>query len=172
MEKTNLYDGLMAQMIEEEAWKKISGDYPWSEALLEKYKDKLDWEEVSSNYNMEWTVSMLEKFKSRLDWKQLSSTRQKSLLVPDVVERFKDRWDWKELSENSNLPIETIRRMADHIDWRALIERGGYRDDIFGMAFLREFEEWIPASALKDSNLWSKIVEEKEDILRAEIALG
>ena len=34
MEKTNLNDGLMAQMIEEEAWKKLSGDYPWNEARL------------------------------------------------------------------------------------------------------------------------------------------
>lgn len=42
MEKTNLSDGLMSQMIEEEAWKSLSGDYPWNESLLEKYKDKVD----------------------------------------------------------------------------------------------------------------------------------
>ena len=49
MEKTNLNDGLMAQMIEEEAWKDLSGNYPWSEVLLERFKDKLDWEAVSGN---------------------------------------------------------------------------------------------------------------------------
>ena len=171
MEKTNLNDGLMAQMIEEEAWKRLSGDYPWNETLLEKNKDKVDWEEISSNRNMEWTASMLEKFKGRINWKQLSNTCQKSLLTPEVVEKFKDRWDWKELSENTDLPIETIRKMADYIDWKALINRG-YRDDIFGMAFLKEFEDRIPASAFKDSNLWSRIVEEKEEMLRAEIVLG
>ena len=52
MEKTNLNDGLMAQMIEEEAWKDLSGDYPWSEALLERFKDKVDWEDVSGNRNV------------------------------------------------------------------------------------------------------------------------
>lgn len=171
MEKTNLNDGLMAQMIEEEAWKRLSVDYPWNETLLEKNKDKVDWEEISSNRNMEWTVSMLEKFKARINWKQLSNTCQKSILTPEVVEKFKDRWDWKELSENTDLPIETIRKMADYIDWKALINRG-YRDDIFGIAFLKEFEDRIPASAFKDSSLWSRIVEEKEEMLRAEIVLG
>ncbi len=38
MEKTKLNDGLMVQMIEEQAWKNFSANYPWSEVLLEKYK--------------------------------------------------------------------------------------------------------------------------------------
>ena len=41
MEKAHLNDGLMAQMIEEEAGKDLSGNYPWSEALLERLKDKV-----------------------------------------------------------------------------------------------------------------------------------
>ena len=170
MEKNNLSDVLMALMIEEEAWKELSFDYPWNEALLEKYKDKLDWDEVSGNRNVAWTVSMLEKFKGRINWSQLSNTSQKTILRPDVVDMFKDRWDWKELSENSNLPIETIRRMADYIDWKNLIERS-CRDD-FGMAFLKEFEDRIPASDFKDSELWNRIIEEKAESLRAEIVLG
>lgn len=171
MEKTNLNDGLMAQMIEEEAWKDLSGDYPWSEALLERFKDKVDWEEVSSNRDVLWTVSMLEKFKNRIDWCALSRTSGKSLLIPEVVEQFKDRWDWKELSENYELPIETIRKMADYIDWKALIDCR-YRDDIYSMEFLKEFEERIPASSFKDSGLWKRIVDDKVEKLRAEIILG
>lgn len=171
MEKTNLNDGLMAHMIEEEAWKDLSGDYPWSEALLERFKDKVDWEEVSGNRNVVWTVSMLEKFKNRIDWCELSRTCCKSLLIPEVVEQFKDRWDWKELSENYELPIDTIRKMADYIDWKALIDCR-YRDDIYSLEFLKEFEERIPASSFKDSGLWKRIVEDKVEKLRAEIILG
>ena len=171
MEKTNLNDGLMAQMIEEEAWKDLSGDYPWSEALLERFKDKVDWEEVSGNRNVVWTVSMLEKFKNRIDWCELSRTCCKSLLIPEVVEQFKDRWDWTELSENYELPIDTIRKMADYIDWKALID-SRYRDDIYSLEFLKEFEERIPASSFKDSGLWKRIVEDKVEKLRAEIILG
>lgn len=48
--------------------------------------------------------------------------------------------------------------MADYIDWRALIN--GYREETFGMAFLKEFEDRIPASAFKDSWLWRRIVDE------------
>ena len=33
----------MAQMIEEEAGKDLSGNYPWSEALLERLKDKVSY---------------------------------------------------------------------------------------------------------------------------------
>ncbi len=114
---------------------------------------------------------MLEKFEHRINCSELSRYGSKSLLIPEVVEQFKDRWDWKELSENSDLPIETIRKMGDYIDWKTLIERC-YRDDIFGIDFLKEFEERIPASSLKDSNLWRKIVEDKVEKLRAEIVLG
>ena len=171
MEKTNLNDGLMAQMIEEEAWKSLSGDYPWNESLLEKYKDKVDWEVISSNYSIEWTISMLEKFKGRIDWTGLSALSSENLFIPDVVERFKDCWDWKVLSGNYNLPIATIRKMADYIDWKELIN-SRYNDEIFGMAFLKEFEDRIPTSSFKDSRLWGKIVEEKEKQIRAEIILG
>lgn len=168
-EKTNLNDGLIALMVEEEAWRNLSREFTWNESLLEKYKDKVDWEEISSNSDIEWTVPMLEKFKGRLNWKELSGTRQKSLLSPDVVERFKDRWDWKELSNNSELPIATIRKMADYIDWKTLIDT--YRDDL-SPDFLKEFEDRIPASALKGSRLWDCIVEEKAARFREEIVLG
>ena len=169
MEKTNLNDGLMAQMIEEEAWKNLSCLYPWSEALLEKYKDKVDWEEISRNDNLQWTIPMLEKYKNRLNWQTLSQTRQDSLLSPEIVDKFRDRWDWKELSENSRLPIETIRKMADFIDWRALVQRS-YNENIHGIDFFLEFKDRIPAWAFKDSFLMSKMVEEKERIIRTEIA--
>lgn len=64
---------------------------------------------------------MLEKFKGRIDWTGLSGVSSENLLIPDVVERFKDCWDWKVLSGNNNLPIATIRKMADYIDWKELI---------------------------------------------------
>ena len=108
---------------------------------------------------------MLEKFKGRIDWTGLSGVCSENLLIPDVVER------WKVLSGNNNLPIATIRKMADYIDWKELIN-SRYNDEIFGMSFLKEFEDRIPASSLKDSRLWGKIVEEKEKKIRAEIILG
>ena len=63
MEKINLCEGVVAQMMDTEAWGNVSGDFPFSEAQLEKYADKLDWKEVSGNTNIFWSVQMLEKFK-------------------------------------------------------------------------------------------------------------
>ena len=53
-----------------------------------------------------------------------------------------------------------------------LADAAGYRDDIFGIDFLKEFEERIPASSFKDSGLCRKIVEDKLEKLRVEIVLG
>lgn len=72
MEKINLCEGVVAQMMDTEAWGNVSGNFPFSEAQLEKYADKLDWKEVSGNTNVFWSVQMLEKFKRRIDWTALS----------------------------------------------------------------------------------------------------
>ena len=41
MAKT-INDDFMQQVATEQAWKKLTEDYAWTEALLEKYSDKLD----------------------------------------------------------------------------------------------------------------------------------
>ena len=48
MEKINLCEGVVAQMMDTEAWGNVSGDFPFSEAQLEKYADKLDWKEIGT----------------------------------------------------------------------------------------------------------------------------
>ena len=72
MENINLAEGLMAQMMEEEAWKRLSGSFGFTLQMLEKYQDKLDWNEVSENTTIVWTMDILEKFKKRISWKAFS----------------------------------------------------------------------------------------------------
>ena len=36
----NLSNDFMAKVLEDAAWKELSGDFAWNEQLLEKYKDK------------------------------------------------------------------------------------------------------------------------------------
>ena len=74
--------------MEDEAWKKLSSDFPWTERMLEKYRNKVDWEEVSNNYNMLWTPSMLDKFKWKINWHQLSSRSSEALMITENIERF------------------------------------------------------------------------------------
>ena len=41
MEKNKLNDSMISVMIEEEAWKNLSSNYPWTEEQLSKYSNKL-----------------------------------------------------------------------------------------------------------------------------------
>ena len=45
----NLSNDFMAKVLEDAAWKELSGDFAWNEQLLEKYKDKVEWKTISSN---------------------------------------------------------------------------------------------------------------------------
>lgn len=116
MEKINLCEGVVAQMMDTEAWGNVSGDFPFSEAQLEKYADKLDWKEVSGNTNIFWSVQMLEKFKRRIDWTALSRCLQEENVSAELLEKFKDNWNWEELSDNRCLTPELIDQFADYIN--------------------------------------------------------
>lgn len=52
-------DEFMQQVIIEQAWKSLSEEFGWTESLLEKYADKVDWKEISDNRNIVWTIPML-----------------------------------------------------------------------------------------------------------------
>lgn len=65
-------DDFMQRIATEEAWKNLSEDFAWTEELLEKNCDKVDWKEISGNRNIIWTIPMLQKFSKKLDRKILS----------------------------------------------------------------------------------------------------
>ena len=171
MATKNWDSDFMSQIMDEAAWKELSGEFPWSEQLLEKYRDKVDWNEVSGNSTMLWTASMLEKFRNKLDWNTLSRSGHRSILTAELFERFKDRWDWSALSGNTDIEMtcELIDRFIDRWDWRELIDR--YDDNkLYDRAFLERYKEYIPASALQNSRLWSAIVEQRKWQIAREIA--
>ena len=161
MAKT-INDEFMQQVATEQAWKKLTEDYAWTEALLEKYSDKLDWKSISSNRAIRWTVPMLKKFSSKLDWKELSRI-------------FKDKWDWAMLASNYLLSDRLIDKYTDYIDWTAFIGAEGFycglpRDDSFdAMSFYEKYKEHISMSSFHNSDLWDKIVEQRRKQLLAEI---
>mgnify|MGYP002538621829 FL=1 len=107
----------MHQSLDEDAWRQLSREFPWSEQLLEKYQDKVDWKAVSKNNNMFWTASMLEKFKHFIDWDQLSRCTHQCVLTAEMLERFKEYWNWGELSCNDclDLDYELIDRFIDEL---------------------------------------------------------
>ena len=102
-QKTN--DDFMRNILIEEAWKKLSSNFSWSETLLEKYQNCVDWNSISSNYNIQWTIPMITKFSKRINWSTFSECNNDTVLLPEVIEAFKHKWDWHELSGNPNVPF-------------------------------------------------------------------
>ena len=171
MEKINLAEGLMAQMMEEQAWKDLSGSFGFTLQMLEKHQDRLDWDEISGNTDIVWTVDMLEKFKKRINWTEFSGSCNESLLTVEIVERFKDYFDWKELSGHCNIPLSIIDRFPDRIDWKELL-RSYHHDEILTRAFFEKYKEYIPVSSFKDSGLWNNIVNEIRKDIESRIRSG
>ena len=61
MATKTLSNDFMQNIASEEAWKKLSGEFSWSETLLEKCQDKVDWDEISENQNIIHAPEVSEK---------------------------------------------------------------------------------------------------------------
>lgn len=108
MATKTLSNEFMQKIMNEEAWKELSNDFNWSETLLEKYQDKVDWNEISRNPNILWTIPMIQKFKNRINWDTFSEYVDKiegEMFTENIIETFKDKWNWNELSQNSNVSL-------------------------------------------------------------------
>lgn len=85
-------------VLEAEAWKEISQSESLSMDMLEKYADKLDWDEVSGNTKVLWTIDGINKFINRIDWDEFSRSCSDHLICESVLMKFSNRWDWEALS--------------------------------------------------------------------------
>ena len=167
-----LSNEFMQKIMTEEAWKELSNDFNWSEALLEKYQDKVDWNEISENRNIRWTIPMIQKFKNRINWDKFSDYIVEEVIAENIIETFKDKWNWHKLSENSNvvLSYDLLDKFADLWDWEGIIDR--YSNQLFegkGIEFYERFKDHIPAAKLQNSHLWNEIVSQQKHQLIAEI---
>ena len=169
-QRTN--DDFMRNILIEEEWKKLSSNFSWSETLLEKYQNCVDWNSISSNYNIQWTIPMITKFSKRINWSTFSECNNDTVLLPEVIEAFKHKWDWHELSGNPNVPFtdELLEKYADLWDWNEII--GIWWNSIYedkGIDFYDKFQEYIPACKLQNSALWNEMVEQQMNSLIRDI---
>ena len=167
-----LSNEFMQKISTDEAWKELSGTYSWSESLLEKYQDKVDWHEVSENPFILWTIPMIQKFKNRIDWDKFSRHARTETLTEAFIDAFKDKWNWAELSENSSMKLthELLEKYADKWNWEAIIDC--WECNIFdekGIDFYERYKDYIPASKLQHSMLWKEIVKQQKRQLINEI---
>lgn len=138
----------------------LSAVYPWTEALLTKFADKIIWREIVTNGQIRWTLPMMERFKDRIPWEKLSRcTEPWTAFDPAIVRYFADRWNWSSLSGNPNLRIETVEEFPDRLDWTQVINNSGL-EEAFGVAFYLRFWEHIPLKELPLTLLWHVMAEE------------
>ena len=81
-----LSNEFMEKILNDSAWKELSENFKWTEQMLDKHKNQVDWKLISKNYNIVWTPAILEKFKKLIDWKELSSTGCETILTGDTSE--------------------------------------------------------------------------------------
>lgn len=155
-----------------EAWKNLSEMFSWTETLLEKYQDKVDWSWISKNRNIHWTIPMIQKFKSYIDWKEFSSYATEETLIESVIATFKDKWYWQKLSGNPEvtLSFDLLDKFADKWDWEQLIDRRN--NNVFegkGIDFYERYKDYIPVTKLQNTGLWMGIVCQQKNQLIEEI---
>ena len=170
MAAKNWNNDFMANVLEETAWEELSREFAWDEPLLEKYKDKVTWKEISINNNIIWTVSMIEKFKNKINWDELSSSCNEHLFTTGNLEKYKNNWNWHELSRNSCMELThaLLEQFAEYWDWNEIID--SYKlEDMYSMEFLEKYKDFIPASNLQHSRLWNKLVEDEKKKLKIQI---
>lgn len=167
-----LSNEFMQNIATEEAWKELSGNFNWSETTLEKYQDKVDWDEISGNSNIRWTIPMIQKFQKKINWDRFSDNADEDILTEKYLDAFKEKWNWHELSRNSNLVIteELLERFADKWDWTELVDRwSNYLYEKKAIEFYEKHKEYIPASKLQNTTLWRYIVDQRAKQLADEI---
>jgi hypothetical protein len=160
--KTIIDDEFLRCMMTAEAWKEISEEISWTEPLLEKYQDKIDWEAISGNSDILWTIPMLTKFKRQIHWDTLSSALNEKCAIMSLLRAFKQQWDWHKLSMNSAIKLtnEFLETFKDYIDWSEVIDR--WDDERLKFKPFEFYEQWktfIPIAKLQDSRLWDYMVE-------------
>lgn len=166
---------LMQSILDANAWQNLSSELSWSEALLEKCKDNVDWGEVSQNTSILWTIPMLQHFQKYINWDKLSEYINKDSLTPEMIEAFKDCWNWHELSDNCelNLTDDLLEKYADLWDWERIIDRNPrYSSDPFEvcpMEFYNKYKDHISAALLQGSNLWTYMQKQRQRELLNEL---
>lgn len=152
-------------LAQKSALKRLSREYCWEDDTIEVYLDKIDMTELARNHRVLWSEAMLDRVKDRLDWETFSHFAPCGVLTKDFLQKYADYWFWDVLSANPNLPPDVLYEFAHKFDWSRVIRNRGLME-FMGMGFLKDFEKYIPADGLTESILWKAIVKEKEELMK------
>ena len=136
-------------------WDKLSSELKWTEELLSKYADKVDWETISSNEKVLWTESLIRRFANKLNWRYLSRNDALSLKSPEIVHPFALYWDWGEKTRFTAWTPDFIEKMKDYLDWEVLFEHASYEQQEL---LLQKYFQYISLLEMEDSSYLSRTI--------------
>ena len=155
-------------VLEAEAWKTVSEDETLTMDMLEKYADKLDWKEISSNSRIVWTNDGLEKFARRLNWEDFSDRCPENLICEALLRKFENKWNWKDISNRDVFynNWDLVEKFADKVDWAEIITNWNIEKPL---EFFKRFQQYIPMAKLQDSRLWNEMISARAGMILKEM---
>ena len=119
-----LTDELLKEYCNDLDWEEVSenSNIKWTAAMIDRWGEYLNWKTFSERANEEILIpEIIEKFKDRWDWSELSANSDLKLTY-DLIDKYIDRWDWNRLinrgwysSENELYSIDFLNRYVKYI---------------------------------------------------------
>ena len=123
----------------------ISGiaEIPWSEELLDRYKDRLKWIHLSLNEGIPWSEEIIIKYAELWNWKHLSLNKS-VLWTPKLLELFKGRIDWYYLSSHLNTywTESLMESLSKYISWEQFCKNPHFPWDIMIIKKVKNELHW------------------------------
>lgn len=136
-----------------------SGNVKWSIALIEEFKEKWDWQELSSNNNLPWSDELIKRFSPFWDWKSLCVNGK--FWNEDIIASLENELDqnyerWNHLLSNPHIQWskELIYKYKEK--WFSAMPFTGYHAyDVYANTALPWDEEFV--EVFKDKFNWYRL---------------
>ncbi|TQO38693.1 hypothetical protein GQ41_3353 [Arenibacter algicola] len=98
----------------------LNKNIDWSNQLLDRYADRWEWEWLMMRAIVA-SPRNIAKYKDRYDWDKLSSNRHLKL-TEDLLDTYLENWNWIKLSSNSSLVLDkrSIEKYKDQLCFNGL----------------------------------------------------
>jgi hypothetical protein len=77
--------------------------FPWSDEMIEKYKDFLDWGDLSNSSKIIWSEEKIEKYQQYIVWWNFS-LNENFKWTEDFINKYSEKLEWQYLRMNKAIP--------------------------------------------------------------------
>lgn len=143
----------------------LSINIPWTNSIIETYKDKINWTRFSSRSDVKWN-EVLYSFTYYIDWKELSKNESVNWSIYSII-KYENLIDFKILSANPKVEWSKtlLNRYKEKFDWSLLALNKGicwnsnliseFRDKISFYSLTKSMTvEWTTDILLEYKDYW------------------